>query len=439
MTTTAPSPRAATGGLESGEIVVAGVQRILVAPVDTPMPASIATEPAAAWYDLGYTTEDGLAASFGKDTDDLMSSQSLDPVRKLVTGAPKTVTASLRQLNAETLSLALGGGEIEGDDDAWTFTPAPPSFIDERALIIEGEDGDTKLRIMYYRTMVSEAVEFSLVNTAGMVFPLTFAVLANAPDTFKVQGTAPASAPATTTTSLASVASTSSRAHRRQHPRRHRRGGGGARPLPGAQVGAAPVRAQVSASVQRDQPARPGDHVVPDEPRPLAEGRRHPRRLGRLGEHRDRGGRSGWERAKPYRPGPSAELVAEMAVALHVAPDALLRSDDEVLDALIALAERERTEDLWGREVQAVTAEMVHALWRLTVQVNAKKGTRPPAPLRIPRPWRGATPGRRKVSLAEFAAMAGGGGSEARQLRTGSPRSSPTGAPGPTGPAAEQG
>ena len=44
---------------------------------------------------------------------------------------------------------------------------------------------------MYYRTMVSEAVEFSMVNTAGMVFPLTFAVLAFSPTTYKVQGTRP--------------------------------------------------------------------------------------------------------------------------------------------------------------------------------------------------------------------------------------------------------
>ena len=188
MTTTA-NPRAADGGLDPGEIVVAGVQRIFVAAVGTSMPDSIEDEPDG-FFDLGYTTEDGLAASFGKDTDDLQSSQSLDPVRKLVTAAPKTVTASLRQFNAETLILALGGGEIEGDEDAWEFTPAPPSFIDERALIIEGDDGDTRLRILYYRVMVSEAVEFTLVNTAGLVFPLTFAVLAADP-TFKVQGSAP--------------------------------------------------------------------------------------------------------------------------------------------------------------------------------------------------------------------------------------------------------
>jgi hypothetical protein len=183
---TIATPRAAGGGLEAGEIVVAGMQRIYVGPVGSDLPDSIEDEPDG-FYDLGYTTEDGLAVSFGKDTDDLQSSQSLDPVRKLVTAAPKTVTASLRQFNAETLTLALGGGTVDGDDDAWTFEPAPPSFIDERALIIEGEDGDVKLRIMYARAMVSEAVEFTLVNTAGLVFPLTFAILASVPP-FLVQG-----------------------------------------------------------------------------------------------------------------------------------------------------------------------------------------------------------------------------------------------------------
>ena len=100
-----------------------------------------------------------------------------------------------------------------------------------------------------------------------------------------------------------------------------------------------------------------------------------------------------------------------MAVALHVAPDALLRSDDEVLDALIDLAQRVRTEALWSLEVQAVTAEMVHALWRVNVQVNAKRGAKIPPPLRIDRPWQPQRKaGRPTVSLAEFAGMLSGRG-----------------------------
>lgn len=178
---TMTQPRAAGGGLRAEDVVVAGMQRILVAPVGTAMPGAIDTAPAPAWFDLGYTTEDGIAASFGKDTDDLMTSQSLDPVRKLVTGAPKTITAPLRQVNSVTWALAFGGGAFTGDDDAWEFDPAPPSFIDERALIVELEDGETTIRLMYYRVMVSEAVETTFVNTAGVVFPLTFSVLAATP------------------------------------------------------------------------------------------------------------------------------------------------------------------------------------------------------------------------------------------------------------------
>ena len=188
MTITAPAPRAAAGGMDPGQIIVAGMQRILVGAVGAAVPDDIDEEPGADWTDLGYTSEDGIAFSFGLDTDDLMTSQSLDPVRKLTTGRPKTITASLRQFNEVTLILALGGGTVASDADGWTVDPAPSSYIDERALLVEFEDGTKKVRFIGYRTMVSEAVEFTLVNTTGLVFPLTFSVLANEPRTFRWQG-----------------------------------------------------------------------------------------------------------------------------------------------------------------------------------------------------------------------------------------------------------
>jgi hypothetical protein len=102
--------------------------------------------------------------------------------------------------------------------------------------------------------------------------------------------------------------------------------------------------------------------------------------------------------------------VAEVAVALRLAPGALLDCDDEVLERMLELADRERTEALWTLEVRALTAEMVHSLWRLTVQVNSKKGSRPPRPLRLPRPWKSQEPARpagRKVSVLELIRMTG--------------------------------
>jgi hypothetical protein len=102
--------------------------------------------------------------------------------------------------------------------------------------------------------------------------------------------------------------------------------------------------------------------------------------------------------------------MAEAAVALRMAPSALLDCDDEVLEGVLELVERERTAALWALEVQALTAEMVHALWRLTVQVNSKKGARPPQPLHLPRPWRDqatAPPRGRQVSVLELIRMTG--------------------------------
>ncbi len=184
ITAPAPAPQAATGGLDGSQVRVAGFQRLLVAPTATAFPDDIDTEPEAAWIDLGYTTEDGIVFSFGLDTDDLMTSQSLDPVRKLTTARPKTVNGSLRQFNRETLTLALGGGTWTEDGGTHEFHPAPSSYIDERALMVEFADGAAKARFCGRRTMVSEAVEFTLVNTAGLVFPLTFSVLAAEPDTY---------------------------------------------------------------------------------------------------------------------------------------------------------------------------------------------------------------------------------------------------------------
>lgn len=95
---------------------------------------------------------------------------------------------------------------------------------------------------------------------------------------------------------------------------------------------------------------------------------------------------------------------------LHIAPNALIDTDDEVLEALLAIGERERTHALWSLEVQAATAELVHAVWRVTVQANAKRGASIPPPLHVPRPWRKerTTAQRaRSVSVTEFARMIG--------------------------------
>lgn len=90
-------------------------------------------------------------------------------------------------------------------------------------------------------------------------------------------------------------------------------------------------------------------------------------------------------------------------MALRISPDALMRCDDEVLEALLPLAERARTEEVWALEMQATTAELIHAHWRLTVMANSKKGATAPPPLKVPRPWQTkGRPRRVQMSAAEL-------------------------------------
>ena len=93
---------------------------------------------------------------------------------------------------------------------------------------------------------------------------------------------------------------------------------------------------------------------------------------------------------------------------LRLAPDALLSADDDVLEALIDIAERERTHELWSLEAQAATVELVHATWRVTVQANAKRHVHIPV-LRVDRPWAKTqrASGGHKISVTEFARMLG--------------------------------
>lgn len=205
MTVTAPSPMAAAGGLEPDEVFVAGMQRLWVAAPGTDFPDDVNEDPGEGWSDCGFTTEDGITCTFGITTDNLMTSQSLAPVRVLVTEKPTTLAATLRQLNAITLPLALGGGTVTGDDEAWHYVPPPPSFIDERAFIVEGEDGPNKLRFMFFRASISAEVAIPLVNTNSIVLPLSFAVLAHDP-LFLIDGSGPGFAAGAVTVSVATSA-----------------------------------------------------------------------------------------------------------------------------------------------------------------------------------------------------------------------------------------
>lgn len=167
-------------GLDSDEVVVTGTGRVYVAPVGTVFPASI-TDPIDEddWTDLGYVTEPGARFNFGRSVNELMAWQSYDPIRVVVTAVPKTVAFDLMQWNQATMKLALGGGEVnEYEAGAYEYQPPDEQFVDVRAFIITGVDGDKNYRFCFRKALNQRGVEFAFVRENPVSLPIEIKVLA---------------------------------------------------------------------------------------------------------------------------------------------------------------------------------------------------------------------------------------------------------------------
>lgn len=167
--------------LESSEVRVMGTGHVYVAPVGTAFPTNISTAVsfAAGWRELGYVSEEGARFKFSREMNEVMAWQSYDPVRMVVKSVPKEVSFDLEQWNQFTLQLALGGGTVtEPTPDNYLYEPPAESVVDERALIIEGQDGNYKYRFCYRKTLNSSGVEFPFVRENPVMFPITMRILA---------------------------------------------------------------------------------------------------------------------------------------------------------------------------------------------------------------------------------------------------------------------
>jgi hypothetical protein len=163
---------------DSGDIRVAGNATIHVAPLGTAFPtvgAAITTP----WVDLGYVTEDGITATYGREITEIYAMQALEPVRVIATRAPKTIAFALMQQGIDQFLLAMGGGTVAADTVTGFFRYTPPdaSVVDEKAMVVEFTDGGFTYRFEYPRVQNREGVETKLVREDATTFPVTMAIL----------------------------------------------------------------------------------------------------------------------------------------------------------------------------------------------------------------------------------------------------------------------
>lgn len=168
--------------INGSEVRVAGAGHVYVAPAGTTLPTDLgALDPK--WVDLGYVTEDGVGFSFGREVEDLNAWQG-DKIRTLSTKEPASCNFSLMQTNATIMTVAFGGGDITetGTDPnkVYTFTPPKSGTNTERSLVIEFEDGASiKYRYVLPRTQIEGNVDFTLVRSGALTYPLTMGILDN--------------------------------------------------------------------------------------------------------------------------------------------------------------------------------------------------------------------------------------------------------------------
>lgn len=166
--------------LEADELVVGQTGHVYRAPVGTAFPTNISTAVSAPnWTELGYTTEDGVKFSFGRDVEEVMAWQSYDPLRVITKGVPKEVTATFLQFNQNTMATAMGGGAwTETSPGNYEYTPPDEGDIDEFAYIVEFIDGDYSYRYCFDRVQNMSGVEYTVNRSNPIELEIKVKVLA---------------------------------------------------------------------------------------------------------------------------------------------------------------------------------------------------------------------------------------------------------------------
>jgi hypothetical protein len=168
------------GWNDANELVVGGTGEAYVAPVGSTLPAKKPTDALdAAFFGLGYHTEDGASFSVTPDISEIGAWQSRQPIRRDLNGQDIMVSFVLQQWNEESVCLAFGGGEItEVESGIFRYDfPDESDVLDERALVLDVADGDDNLRFVFPRGNVTEAVETQFKRSEPAVLPITFKVL----------------------------------------------------------------------------------------------------------------------------------------------------------------------------------------------------------------------------------------------------------------------
>lgn len=165
--------------LDSSEIFVGNSGNVYIAPLDTPLPDQDDDVLDAAFVDLGYFNEDGVAMTNGRTINEVRAWQSYSPLRRLVASMITGFTFSMLQMNSQNLAVAFGGGTVEEVTTGhFDYTaPTPAEGITQWALVLDVIDEAGKLRFTTAKVELEGDVTMAFSRNEAVVLPVTLTVL----------------------------------------------------------------------------------------------------------------------------------------------------------------------------------------------------------------------------------------------------------------------
>lgn len=161
------------------ETIVAGSGEVNIAAVGTALPAKTTEALNAKFEGLGYHTEDGVSVNQAITVAGFKAWQSPTEIRRVQDSQDFEISFALLQWNEVNLPFAFGGGTIsEVSSGQFKYVPpAASAALDERALIVDVDDGSRRARFIVPRGTVTETSAATFKRTEMATLAVTFKAL----------------------------------------------------------------------------------------------------------------------------------------------------------------------------------------------------------------------------------------------------------------------
>lgn len=165
---------------DADNVRVALTGSIYMAPKGSTAPTDLDTAWDAAWLDLGFMSDDGVAMEYSTDVEDINAWQSLSPVRRVLTSVDMTLGFTAIELKSRTVTAYFPGATITNVSGAIQrldipAAPGPQEF----SFGLEWIDGAIKNRLVVARGEITGRESITLGRSSAVALGMTVSAYAS--------------------------------------------------------------------------------------------------------------------------------------------------------------------------------------------------------------------------------------------------------------------